>query len=759
MSYTYSSDEDQTFVPKDLIPITLDKTTVYVYPKITADMLQAEKMYGLLVTKNSLESANVPIKNKLMTLGHLTDSDTIIKILEARLIQYTKEFIKQPGNFQIISYHSSNGKVIKNCFDTSNNNKDLKAFNKCSATNRRPDGISYAKLSCDIKFTDVDPSCKTIQPFTYFVRLNQETQTLKDDKNQDVEWTTFYGHGNWARSRDQAVVDTVMKNPRAIIDPFSLSSPDIQDNSADAQINIKSCNTKLESLALEAGWSIISNAVFRQICPNLDQDPIRVIQECKQGGTNAKGETYQLSVDQFFKAKNRLINFLPKTGDWSIDVTHDFISGLVKPIRDEVNGTNTTFKYNPGTAKKDAFSQISNLQKAYAAALSAETNQQNVTHKIQKEIKSTHAFMAQAHFSLADDTMKKHGKKIEPTCWGCKSVDHRYADRKGNILCPKANDPQVRAEAERCRQEYREKMKEKRNQRNQSFKAAVLKVFKESNGDYSDEPSKKKVKFSNLCLMTLLVANNNLKNAKPVLPINYNINLPHLALEVGDPEIFTFNMMVAFDSLAVLNVGNADYHMAIANRYPLAVKSLIWAKEEFSPLTLSGVVGNSSAEYKPTTELPAVIEYRLACKTKSGSSASFKVALGKHVAVNTILGFATIQAAKFSLDMDNEVVTSSVLDIKPLKVSFRPVRCDPEPDFSAAPASITTDSTIHHINVKDVLQCYNSTFNTDDDKKEDQKPVAAEVKNENAPVTGEKADEANKNNNEGKITSILKYPS
>lgn len=713
-----SEENEQNFVPKDLIPISLDKTTVYVYPKITTDMISAEKQYGLLVTKGSLGTANIPIKTKLQALGSLTDAQTIIGILQARLISHAMSFLQEPGNFTVVSYHGKNGKVIPDCTDS---NGDLIAFNKKSAADRRPEGITFAKIACKIDFSSIDRNSTAKYPFTYFIKLDTETRSLVDDQNQTVEWNTWYGHGNWARSTNASVVSAVFKNSQAIDQPFVLMAPEIDDGAADVTIDIKSCVNTLESLALDAGWKIITSAVFRQICPNLEQDPIRVIQESRQSGTDVNGEPFTLSVEQYHKKYSRLLNFFPQIGDWPIDVTQGFISGLTQEIRDELNSSRSTFRYNPSTSARDAFTQISNLQQAYAAALSIEKNLNNVSLKIKSEMKSTHAFMTQVNASLADRAMKENGKKLESYCWGCGSKDHNFADRKGNVICPRGHEPEIKAKAATERAAFQERRKKKRNARGQSIRAQVLQILKEEASTSDNQgSSQKKVKFDHLCIMSLLVANNNLKQ-KELLPINYDLNLPHLPLEVGDPNVFTFNLKVAFDSLAVLNVGNADYHLSIAKRYPLAVKSLIWAKEEYTPLTLSGVVGKDNNKYKPTTELPAIIEYKLVSKTKSGSSASFKVALGKHVAVNTIIGFATIKAAKFTLDMDNEVVTSSVLDMKPVQVEFRPVQCTPSPDFSGFPASITTDlAPIHHIQVNDVVKCYTSAFT--DEKEEESKP-------------------------------------
>lgn len=178
-------------------------------------------------------------------------------------------------------------------------------------------------------------------------------------------------------------------------------------------------------------------------------------------------------------------------------------------------------------------------------------------------------------------------------------------------------------------------------------------------------------------LFSLIVAETQV-TAKPVLPIAYDMNLLHISLTVGDSDHVHFNLSIAFDTLAVLNVGNTKYYLAIAKKFSQVVKNLIWAGKNYNPLKLSGVVGKE--EFNPTTLLPAITEYHMVYKTVEGSATTLKVALGNNVAINTIIGMSTIKAAKMTLDMADEVVDSKILKFLPLEVTFRPVQCT-LPDF------------------------------------------------------------------------------
>jgi hypothetical protein len=123
---------------------------------------------------------------------------------------------------------------------------------------------------------------------------------------------------------------------------------------------------------------------------------------------------------------------------------------------------------------------------------------------------------------------------------------------------------------------------------------------------------------------------------------------------------------------AVTNVGWSTYHLAIAKKHPQLIKSLVWAKDKYTPLTLSGVVSpddQKSNQATTPTVLPAIIEYHMPYMSAQGSATSFKVAIGPNVAVNTIIGMSMIRAGKCSLDIQDDMIDLGILDTTPFPVT------------------------------------------------------------------------------------------
>eukprot|EP00978_Attheya_sp_CCMP212_P015817 scaffold40924_cov34-Attheya_sp.AAC.3 len=65
-----------------------------------------------------------------------------------------------------------------------------------------------------------------------------------------------------------------------------------------------------------------------------------------------------------------------------------------------------------------------------------------------------------------------------------------------------------------------------------------------------------------------------------------------------------------YNTAVVANIGWSDFHLAFAKIFPFAVKSITWAKDKYTPLTLSGVVtgDDKSKQEALCTSLPVVIE-------------------------------------------------------------------------------------------------------------------------------------------------------
>jgi hypothetical protein len=165
-----------------------------------------------------------------------------------------------------------------------------------------------------------------------------------------------------------------------------------------------------------------------------------------------------------------------------------------------------------------------------------------------------------------------------------------------------------------------------------------------------------------------LAASSNL----PQLPIQVYPTLPHIDLKLGTYESdFQPSIAVIVDSGSCLCTGNSDYIMSIAKAYPQLVKSITLAGDRYSPIILSGVVSDDDDQHNYSTSLPCVVEFHMPYITSAGSATSLKIACGKQVGVNALIGMSFMTAAKLVVDLNNNVIESKLLRCEPFPLIFK----------------------------------------------------------------------------------------
>jgi hypothetical protein len=99
--------------------------------------------------------------------------------------------------------------------------------------------------------------------------------------------------------------------------------------------------------------------------------------------------------------------------------------------------------------------------------------------------------------------------------------------------------------------------------------------------------------------------------------------------------------------------------MAIAKAYPQLVKSIALAADRYAPILLSGVVSDEEEQHNFSTALPCVVEFHMPYMTNAGSPTSLKIACGKQVGVNALIGMSFMTAAKLVVDLEDNVICTS----------------------------------------------------------------------------------------------------
>ena len=155
------------------------------------------------------------------------------------------------------------------------------------------------------------------------------------------------------------------------------------------------------------------------------------------------------------------------------------------------------------------------------------------------------------------------------------------------------------------------------------------------------------------------------------MPISIPNNLPHIVLQLGNyldcPDCPSIRCAV--DTCAALSTGSFHFFVSVAKRFPHCVAK-VFAPKDYSPIVLSGIV-QSSDQATVTTELEVGWQFHLPYRIKEGDAASFAMATGSHVSVNTILGLPFQVATGMVIDLVDNVVECKSFDCPPFTIDFQ----------------------------------------------------------------------------------------
>jgi hypothetical protein len=183
-----------------------------------------------------------------------------------------------------------------------------------------------------------------------------------------------------------------------------------------------------------------------------------------------------------------------------------------------------------------------------------------------------------------------------------------------------------------------------------------------------------------------------------LMPISIQSNLTHIVLQLGNnldrPDCPS--IQCAVDTCAALSTGSFHLFASIAKRFPHCVAK-IFAPTDYLPIILSGIV-QSSEQAAVTTKLEVGWLLHLPYRTKEGNMATFSIATGPHVSVNTILGIPFQVATGMVIDLIDKVVECKSLDCPPFTIDFRRTSSHvPVMDKQSAQGKIHVANTYSHV--------------------------------------------------------------
>lgn len=726
---------NEVFTPKAHVSRSAGKYTLYLYPTITSDMVKSEKNFAYMVNVAALEASECSYSIKSQTLAASTGTEPLVAIIREQFKAYAKKQLSRAGKFKVLSYHKANGVAATSATEVDGK---LKPVSGLRSSSRRPAGLTFAKLEVKFDFPETHFTKQEALAFgnallAFYARLACTSETVTDHHGDDVPWFTFHGPDGWASSDDQDVIDSVLCGSHAYGYPFELK-PDAIDP-VNNPATLVSLEPIMGSIVARAIWIACKTKIFNHLCPGAENDPVKIITALSQTSVGADGKEINLTVSQFHQNILNVTHFLPVNSAvaWGFDLTAHFHRNLTVDIRDQM--TADGFLYSSSDSSQLPFGQIMSLSRAMMAATLAEETLARYRRITSSQINNSLTLHSgvQVNASAAEGTMVRYQPqqgRIKFGCFGCGEPTHSWVDKRGNGICPRRHEQPIKDTADKNLLAFRARMKAKGARKRKQYQSNSDSSSKNLLSNFTSEQIQK---FSPEVLAALVSGSKTSTPSDsapaerqthtfvvsvfessvnqltlPSLPISRTADMPHFSMPLGRrsdgaPRFF---LTAVFDSAAGLTCGRLAFHLAIAEKFPELVKSLVHSADKFSPIQLSGVVAADSAtkDSGSKTDLTVIIEYHLPMLTKEGHEVSLKIALGENVSVNTIIGIPMIRPAKLSLDLNDDVVMNGILDTEPFPVTFHPTS-SANPNLSNLSSDHSTRllaSAANHITSSDV---------------------------------------------------------
>ena len=78
-------------------------------------MSKAGKSFGFFVSKTAIFQADAPVRAQLTAFGQTTSTSALVEVMINQYLTSANRAILDASKLDVVSYHSSNGKIINNC--------------------------------------------------------------------------------------------------------------------------------------------------------------------------------------------------------------------------------------------------------------------------------------------------------------------------------------------------------------------------------------------------------------------------------------------------------------------------------------------------------------------------------------------------------------------------------------------------------------------------------------------------------------------
>ena len=192
-----AADSVGPFVPCALVPVTVGRSTINLYPIINGNMATQEQAHAFHINKTALLLQFINLHVQLDALGHQLTRSATVKGVINNWLQY---FYDRWCNFQalqILSFHNTRGNKVHNTTTMADSSILFPVTDGTLNTCHK--NVKFVRVQLSVNFVDLvtitNPGPTTLI-IEYFIELPQTTHQMTNGAGNAYTLTMFHGAGD-----------------------------------------------------------------------------------------------------------------------------------------------------------------------------------------------------------------------------------------------------------------------------------------------------------------------------------------------------------------------------------------------------------------------------------------------------------------------------------------------------------------------------------------------------------------------------------
>jgi hypothetical protein len=289
----------RSFAPKTLVPVSVGRTTVNLYPVINTTMLVHKHAHAFQINKTTLLLQALKLRIMLDALGAQLNLSASVKGMIEEWLRFFQDSWFDFSLLQILSFHNNAGGQVNDTTMAANPAILLPLQDRpvidC------PKAIKFVRVQLNLNYAalaNVNPPSPTVLRATYYIKLPLHLRALLNGNGMQYSITTFIGPGDLRtlsppEVRAQVLDLMIQGNPLDLLPP---------------SFNLGSAWTDLIALQMEIDQKIlclvsptICNTLFTELCPGYSSQPHAVLEHIGQVHTDAASNQVVSTVQAYFQ--------------------------------------------------------------------------------------------------------------------------------------------------------------------------------------------------------------------------------------------------------------------------------------------------------------------------------------------------------------------------------------------------------------------------------------------------------------------------